>query len=131
MEQRGSSVGKTEKYKRKPSPQQEKDFERVLTLCRHVHNAAISERRKTWQMRGVSVIYHQQKAALRGIKEAMPEYAAVNAQVLQHVAQRVDRAFQAFFQRICEGRTLGNPRCHGRYKSFAYAQVGDQGGAWA
>jgi putative transposase len=43
---------------------------------------------------------------------------------LQDVVLRVDRAFQAFFQRICEGQTPGYPRFHGRdrYNSFTYPQ---------
>jgi putative transposase len=61
----------------------------------------------------------------------MPEYAEVNAQVLQDVVQRVDRAFQAFFRRVKAGETPGYPRFHGcdRYNSFTYPQVGEHGGA--
>src|SRR5215468_11139810 len=105
MEQQGSGVGSTYKYKRKPSPQQEEELERVLMLCRHIYNAAVSERREAWRMRGVSVTYYQQKAELPGIKEAMPEYAEVNSQVLQDVALRVERALEAFFRRLKSGQT--------------------------
>ena len=75
--------------------------------------------------------YYQQKAELPDIKEAMPEYGEVNAQVLQDVVQRVDRAFQAFFRRVKSGETPGYPRFHGRnrYNSFTYPQVGEHGGA--
>jgi putative transposase len=78
-----------------------------------------------------SVSYSQQKAELPAIKEAMPEYGEVNAQVLQDVVLRVDRAFQAFFQRVKNGETPGYPRFHGRnrYTSFTYPQVGEHGGA--
>jgi putative transposase len=93
MEQQGGSVRKTYKYKLKPSPQQEQEQERVLLLCRHVYNATIVGRREAWRLRGVSVSYHQQMADLPEIKEAMPAYAEVNAQVLQDVALRVERAF--------------------------------------
>ena len=131
MEQQGSSVRKVYKYKLKPSSQQEWELERVLVLCRHLYNAAVGERREAWRMRGVTVTYYQLKAELPGIKEAMPEYAVVNAQVLQDVVLRVDRAFEAFFRRIREGQTPGYPRFHGRdrYNSFTYPQVGDHGGA--
>jgi putative transposase len=124
-------VRKTYKYKLKPTPDQERVLDRTLMLCRHVYNAAVDERREAWRMRGVSVSYYQQKAELPGIKEAMPEYTDVNAQVLQDVVQRVDLAFQAFFRRIREGQTPGYPRFHGRdrYNSFTYPQVGDHGGA--
>jgi putative transposase len=62
----------------------------------------------------------------------MPEYAEVNAQVLQDVVLRVDSAFQAVFQRIQEGRTPEYPCLHGRdrYNRFTYPHVGDHGGAW-
>ncbi len=61
----------------------------------------------------------------------MPEYAEVNAQVLQDVVLRVDRAFQAFFRRMESGATAGYPRFQGRnrYHSFTYPQVGEHGGA--
>jgi putative transposase len=141
------TLRKTFKFKLKPTPQQERAFDHTLMLCRHVYNAAIGERREAWRMRGladarlggceawrmrgISVTYYQQKAELPGIKEAMPEYADVNAQVLQDVVLRVDRAFQAFFQRIHEGQTPGYPRFRGRdrYTSFTYPQVGDYGSA--
>jgi putative transposase len=82
-------------------------------------------------MRGVPVTYYQQKAELPAIKEAMPEYGEVNAQVLQDVVLRVDRALQAFFSRVKACETPSSPRFHGRdrYTSFTYPQCGDQGGA--
>jgi putative transposase len=124
-------ICKTYKYKLKPTSQQERLLERTLMLCRHIYNAAIGERREAWHLRRVTVTYYQQKAELPGIKEAMPEYGEVNAQVLQEVVLRVDRAFEAFFRRIREGQTPGYPRFHGRdrYQSFTYPQVGEHGGA--
>src|SRR5499427_1159263 len=124
-------VCKTFKYRLKPTPDQERMLERTLMFCRYVYNAAVGERREAWRMRGAVVTYYQQKAELPGIKEAMPEYGEVNAQVLQDVVLRVDRAFQAFFRRVKNGRTPGYPRFHGRdrYNSFTYSQVGDHGGA--
>jgi putative transposase len=118
---------KTYKYKLKPTSEQACMLERTLMLCRHVHNAAVGERRDAWRMRGISVTYYQQKAELPGVKEALPEYAEVHSQVLQDVVLRVDRAFQAFFRRIQSvegGKAPGYPRFHGRarYTSFTYPQ---------
>ena len=100
-------------------------------LCRHVYNAAIGERREAYHKRGISINDYQQQAELPSIKEAMPEYAEVNAQVLQGVILRVDRAFQALFRRMESGVTAGYPRFQGRnrYHSFTYPQVGEPG-AW-
>jgi len=124
-------VRKTYKYKLKPTPEQERVLGRTLMLCRHVYNAAIGERREAWHKCSVTITYYQQQAELPGIKEALPEYGKVNAQVLQDVVLRVDRAFQAFFRRLREGQTPGYPRFHGceRYNSFTYPQVGEHGGA--
>jgi putative transposase len=103
-------------------------LERTLMLCRPLYNAAIGERREAWRMRGVTITSSQRQAALPGIKEAMPEYAEVNAQVLQDVVLRVDRAF---FRRIREGQTPAYPRFYSRerYHNFTYPQVGEHGGA--
>jgi putative transposase len=131
MEQHHGGIHRAFKYKLKPTPNQERLFERTLMLCRHVYNAAIGERREAWRMRGVSVTYYQQKAELPSIKVAMPEYAEVHSQVLQDVVLRVEHAYQGFFQRIKDGGTPGYPRFqgHARYHSLTYPQVGEHGGA--
>jgi hypothetical protein len=54
-------------------------LERIAMLCRHVHNAAIEERREAWRLRGVTVTYYQQKAELPDIKDALPEYGESTA----------------------------------------------------
>jgi len=118
---------KAYKYKLKPTPAQARLLDRTLTLCRHIYNAAVSERREAWRMRRVSVTYYQQWAELPGIKAALPEYAEVNSQVLQDVVLRVERSYQAFFRRVKAGETPGYPRFQGRhrYHSFTYLQVGE------
>ena len=122
---------KSYKYKLKRTPDQAHQLDRTLVLCRHVFDAATGERREAWRMRGISLHYYQQKAELPGIKEAMPEYAEVNSQVLQDVVVRVERAYQAFFRRVKAGETTGYPRFQGRnrYHSFTYPQVGGHGSA--
>jgi putative transposase len=125
------TIRKTCTYKLKPTPDQEQVLGSTLLLCRHSYNAAIGKRREAWHKCGVTVTYYQQQAELPGIKEALPECGEVNAQVLQDVVVRLDRAFQAFVRRLREGQTPGYPRFHGRdrYKSFTCPQVGEHGGA--
>src|SRR6185437_13879550 len=93
------------------------------------YNTALEERKTAWERCGVSLSYYQQQAELPDLKAACPEYAEVNAQVLQDVLRRLDRAFQAFFRRMKAGETPGYPRFQGRnrYHSFTYPQYG--GGA--
>ncbi|HET8908425.1 MAG TPA: transposase, partial [Ktedonobacterales bacterium] len=130
MEQQCDSVRKTYKYRLNPTPAQEQALALVVSRCRTLYNAAL-EQRKTWWQRGqgIGATYYQQKAELPELKVACPDYAEINAQVLQDVIQRVERVYQAFFRRVKHGETPGYPRFQGwnRYNSFTYPQYG--GGA--
>src|SRR6516225_2557088 len=121
---------KTYEVKLKPGAKQERALESTITLCRKIYNAALGGRKDGGLMRGVRVNCFHQRAELPGIKDAMPEYGEVNAQLLQDVLLRVDRAFQAYFRRVRNGETPGYPRFYGRdrYTSFTYPQAGDHGG---
>jgi putative transposase len=121
------SVRKTYKYRLSPTPEQEPALETVLWRCRTLYNVALEERKTAWEGRGISVGYYEQKAELPDLKAACPEYADINAQVLQDVILRLDRAFQAFFRRLKAGEKPGYPRFQGRnrYNSFTYPQYGD------
>src|SRR5690242_20289982 len=129
MDMEQQSVRKTYKYKLYPTPDQERALETVLWRCRTLYNTALEERKTAWERCHVSLSYYQQQNELPDLKAACPEYAEVNAQVLQDVLRRLDTAFQAFFRRMREGETPGYPRFQGRnrYNSFTYPQYG--GGA--
>src|SRR5690349_912030 len=120
---------KTYKYKLMPTPEQAQALETVVWRCRDLYHAALEERKTAWERRQISVTYYQQKAELPDLKVACPEYAEVNAQVLQDMILRVERTFQAFFRRLKQGKQPGYPRFQGRnrYNSFTYPQYG--GGA--
>jgi putative transposase len=132
MDQQRDTVCKTFKYKLKPTPAQEQALETVLHRCRTLYNTAV-EQRRTWWERGQdrSATYDQQKAEVPDLKAACPEYAEINAQVLQDVLLRLDRTFQGVFCRLATGETPGYPRFQGRGRSnsFTYPQVGEHGGA--
>jgi transposase len=117
---------KTYKYKLIPTPEQEHALDTVLWHCRMLYNTALDERKTAWERCHVSVSYYQQKAELPDLKVTCPEYAEVNAQVLQDVILRVERAYQAFFRRLKAGEEPGYPRFQGRnrYNSFTYPQYG-------
>jgi putative transposase len=119
-------VRKTYKYKLIPTPEQEQALDTVLWHCRMLYNTALDERKTAWERCHVSVSYYQQKAELPDLKVTCPEYAEVNAQVLQDVILRVERAYQAFFRRLKAGEEPGYPRFQGRtrYNSFTYPQYG-------
>jgi putative transposase len=121
------TVQKTFKYKLRPTSDQERAMAFVLRRCRELYNAALQERKEAWQKCGVSITVAGQSAQLPEVKEARPEYRDINAQVLQDVLTRLDRAFQRFFARVKAGETPGYPRFQGagRYTSFTYKQFGN------
>jgi len=120
---------KSYKYKLKPTPAQARQFEEVLWRCRTLYNTALEERITAFRRCGVTLTCSQQQAELPDLKAAFPEYAEINAQVLQDVLTRLDKTYQAFFRRVKAGQTPGFPRYQGRnrYHSFTYKQHG--GGA--
>ncbi len=97
------SVCKTFKYRLKPTPGQARALAVVLWRCRELDNAGLEERKATWEQCGVSLNFARQSAQLPGIKKARPDYRDLNAQVLQDVLHRLDKAFQAFFRRVAAG----------------------------
>src|SRR6516225_4172679 len=125
------SVRKTFKYQLLPTPEQERTMATVLWRCRELYNAGLEERKAAWEKCGVSVTFAMQSAQLPAIKEVRPDYRDINAQVLQDVLHRLDKAFAAFFRRVQAGEQPGYPRFQGqdRYNSFTYPQVGAHGGA--
>jgi putative transposase len=131
MDQQCASFRKTFKYKLLPTPEQAQALATVLWRCRELYNAGLEERKAAWEKRRVAVSFAMQSAQLPAIKEVRPEYHDINAQVLQDVLHRLDRAFAAFFRRLQAGARPGYPRFQGRdrYDSFTYPQVGAHGGA--
>jgi putative transposase len=131
MEQQGGSGPKTFKYKLLPTPAQEQALAMVVWRYHELYNAGLQERTAAWEMRRVCVSFAMQSAQLPAVKEVRPEYCEINAQVLQDVLHRLDRAFAAFFRRLQAGERPGYPRLQGkdRYTSITYPQVGAHGGA--
>ena len=132
MEQQLGSARKTFQDKLRPTPAQAQAWEAVLWRCRVRYNCALEQRRTWWgRGQGTRASYDQQKAELPDLKAAFPDDAEVNAQGLQDVLLRVERAYQAFFRRVQAGESPGSPRFQGRgrYNSFTYPQVGEHGGA--
>ena len=125
------TVRKTFKYQLMPTPEQERAMEIVLWRCRELYNAGLQERKAAWEKCHISVNFTKQSEQLPDIKEVRPEYRDVNAQVLQDVLHRLDKAFADFFRRVKAGEQPGYPRFQGRnrYNSFTYPQVGEHGGA--
>jgi putative transposase len=72
----------------------------ALWRCRELYNAGLQERKAAWEWCRVSVTFAMQSAQLPAIKTVRPEYHDLNAQVLQGVLHRLDKAIAACFRRL-------------------------------
>jgi putative transposase len=121
------TVRKTLKYKLKPTPEQQREMEYVLELCRYLYNIALEQRIIAWQRRHISVSRFQQEAELKDIREACPEYSAVHSHVIQDVLARLDKTARAFFRGLMAGEKVVFPRYQSRerWHSFTDKQFGN------
>jgi putative transposase len=122
-----ATVRKTYKEKLRPTPDQARQLDMVLWRCRTLYNVALEQRKTAWQRCHVSVQRYAQEAELAGIRAAFPEYAAIHSHVLQDVLARLEKTYQAFFERIRRGEKPGFPRFQGRnrWHSFTYKEYGN------
>jgi putative transposase len=120
-------VRKTYQEKLRPTPQQERELERVLWRCRPLYNTALEQRITLYRQRGISVSRYQQEAELKILRAELPEYGALHSHVLQDVLARLEKTYQAFFRRVQNGEKAGFPRFHGlnRYHSFTCKEYGN------
>jgi len=134
------------KYRLYPKKETEKRLYFTLNRCRELYNAALSERKDSYQKHQRTTLvqnpetgqvvaatmiarhqvsfvsYYGQKRDLVDIKEDREEYQDIASHVLQDVILRVEIAFRNFFRRLKNGETPGFPRFKGRdrYDSFTY-----------
>ncbi|HEY1387619.1 MAG TPA: transposase [Ktedonobacterales bacterium] len=121
------SLRKTFKYKLKPTPEQERDLERVLMVCRWLYNTALEQRIILYRQRGISLTRFSQEAELKDLRAEMADYATIHSHVLQDVLARLDKTYQAFFRRVHQGEKAGFPRFQSRtrWHSFTYKEYGN------
>lgn len=117
---------RTLRFKAKLSRGCARRADRQLWLLRELYNAALEERREHWERAGQSVSFYAQSKQLPGLKKVRPEYADLDAQMVQECLKRLDRAFQSFFRRVQNGERPGYPRFKGRsrFNSMTYRQQG-------
>lgn len=122
---------KSYKFRIYPNKKQEVTLIRTLSVCRHLYNDSLAERKRESEMNRLRqrfdvfpwgkpewINYYEQQNNLS--KSKTPLQKEVYSQVIQDVIKRVDKSFQKFF---CG---FGYPRFKGknRYDSFTYPQFG-------
>ena len=142
---RGLTAGRTMitftyQYKIKPTKQQARQFEQYLDICRRVYNYGHAER-KAWLESRKSLVdrcsiiseyiipaktpfpnYNNQAKALTEAKKKFPHLKLVNAQCLQQVLKRLDKAWNDFFK--LPERGFPRFRTRNRFRSFVFPQLG-------
>jgi putative transposase len=92
-----------------------------LLLCQRLYNITLEQRIYIYRYNRKTISCYDQCKQLPELKETFPEYQSVNAQVLQDVILRLDKAYQAFFRRAKKGGgKAGFPRfkSRDRFDSF-------------
>jgi putative transposase len=119
-------VRKTFKYRLYPTRKQAALLDDQLAEACRLYNAALQERRDAWKMRKTSLTYYQQATQLRDIRAA-GNLALVNFTSCQDVLRRVDKTFQAFFQRARAGQKADYPRFKSvtRFHSYTFPKYGN------
>jgi len=128
---------RTFKYKLRLRQQDRVAVEQTLTLCRNLYNTALEQRKlhhkqaKSWGLKNPTNRFAQNNQ-LPELKQQLPEYQTVNAQVLQDVVLRLDKTYQNFFRRCQAGLGKGFPRFKSkdRYGSFTHPQFSDNWIDW-
>lgn len=115
---------RTYKYRLYPTRNQTEVLNSQFGLCCWLYNTALEQRITAYKKIGKNVTFIDQANELPLIKEVFPHFREINAQVLQDVLRRLDKAFQNFFRRIRTGVKLGFPRfkSRDRYRSITYPQ---------
>lgn len=117
---------KTLKYRLYPTKKQQQLLQAQLSECRWLYNHLLEERKNSWEKDKKSIGYFQQCNSIPALKKERPSLSNVYSQVLQNVADRVDKAFQGFFRRVkAKNGEVGYPRFKGfdRYDSLTYKQA--------
>ena len=130
----------TYRFKIKPTKHQRTQFEQYLNVCRSVYNFAHKERLDYLESRKCKIdccsinheyiiptntvfpSYNNQAKSLTKAKKKLSHLKLVNAQTLQQVLKRLDKAWSDFFK-IPE-RGFPRFRSKNRFRSFVFPQLG-------
>ena len=86
---------KTFRYRIYPS--QTTALENTFSMCRHLYNWSLLERKEAWEQEERTISYQEQQNNLPALKEERPWFTGVYSQVLQNVLRRLEDAYDQFF----------------------------------
>ena len=127
---------KAYKFRIYPNKTQINKIDYILNLSYKLYNAMLEQRKIAYELNrdfheDLNVNYKSQQNELPELKNEFPEYREIYSQVLQNVADRLDKAYDNFFRRIKERKNgkkikAGFPRFKSKfnYRSITYPQSG-------
>ena len=93
----------------------ESRIDRTLDLCRNLYNAALEEKRSSYDRFQSSPSFFDQCKSFTEIRQNDAEYADLNVDMVRLTSlKRNDLAYKAFFARCKRGETPGYPRFKGK-----------------
>ena len=119
---------KTYQYRIYPTIKQANKLFTWLEMLRNLYNQALAWRKNVYSTAGESVSWIVQADALPDLKQASASFASLHSDVLQDALRRLDKAYQAFFDRVKKGEAPGFPRFKGerRYRSMTFSHLSKQ-----
>jgi putative transposase len=119
-------IKKNFRYRLYPTSAQIVALDDELAEACRLYNAALQERRDAYHISHKSINYYDQANQLKEIR-ANGDLALANFSCCQDVLRRVDKTFNAFFDRVQNGQRPGYPRFRptSRYNSITFPAYGD------
>ena len=126
----------TYRFRIYPNQTQIQTIDDILYLSHILYNDMLEQRKMAYELNrdfyeSLKVNYNTQSVELSKLKNEFPEYKSIHSQVLQNVADRLDKSYDNFFMRIKEKKNgkkikAGFPRFKSRdqYRSITYPQSG-------
>ena len=118
---------KSFKYRLFTNQTQEASLNKLLDSAHFLYNCALEQRIVCWKQQHKSINYYDQANELKEIRSFDKGIAQLNFSATQNLLKRLDKAFQAFFRNIKQGKTPGFPRFKGkdRFHSITFPAYGD------
>jgi putative transposase len=110
-----------------PSAGQRRRLEAVRETCRRFYNTLLRQRKDAYELHGVSITRTEQLRLVKVEKDTSPYAADIHSHILQNVVADLDKAFQAFFDRVKAGEKPGYPRFkpRQRFAGFGFKEYGN------
>ena len=114
------------KYRIYPTGKQQKRLEKQFEICKNLHNDLLEISKETYKCSGMSIT--SRKKLYQVTKELKEAYNIQGySQVLQNVADKLNKSYSAFFRRVKEKKAgkkikVGYPRFKKKVNSLAYPQ---------